>query len=146
MFAWCSTWTLPARPTAINAVEGAAAAALLAVCAWLGLSGLTFAHAPHVPLSFITSLPLFWIIFRFGPRSSTAAVAALAVYGTWLTAHGGTFDIGPTVQASLLLSSAYLTVLSLTTLLARALIEERQDALEQLRLSHQGHLSCVSAG
>jgi|CXWL01.1.fsa_nt_gi PAS domain S-box-containing protein len=139
VLAWNAPWASAApRSTAAHAAEGLAAAALLVVCAWLGLGGRTFPHAPHVSLTFITSPPLFWILLRFGPRFSTAAVAALAVYATWLTVQGGTFDIGPTIQVSLLLSSAYLTVLSSTTLLARALLEERQEALEELRLSHQG--------
>ena len=137
VLAWCSSWTT-SRPTAARAAEGLAAAVLLVACAWIGFSGRTFAHAPHAPLSFVTFPPLFWIMFRFGPRSSTTAVAALAGLGTWLTANGGTFAIGPTVEISLLLSSGYLTVLSMSTLLARALLKERQDALEELRLSHRG--------
>lgn len=110
-------WARPRRKTPLpglpRAAEGLAAAALLAGCAAAGLWEI-----PGAPLLFVTFPPMFWILIRFGPRAATAAVAMLAAFVTRLT-----------LQNPLPLSSYYLAALSITALIARALLSEREAAL-----------------
>ena len=132
VLAWARQGTRPPALRPYRAAEGAAAAALLVVSATLGFREPEFMKAADAPLLFITFPPMLWILFRFGCRSSTTAVAAISASVIWLTAKGGRFAFGPTVHDSLLIASAYLAALSVTSLLTRALLSEREAAMKEL--------------
>lgn len=123
-------WSVPRKgrllPTPARAAEGLAASALLAAGAWL-----SFAYREE-PLLWVTFPAVFWILFRFGPRASTAAIAALGATVVGLSAEGSLIIISSTVQHSLRLSSAYLAALAATALLSRALLDERESAIQSL--------------
>lgn len=126
-------WARPRRKTPLpglaRAGEGLAAAVLLAGCAAVGFGARGLWRFPDVPMLFVTFPPMFWILLRFGPRAATTAVAGLAASVTWLTLRGGDLSAAATLQNQLLLSSSYLAALSITALIARALLSEREAAL-----------------
>jgi len=123
-------WAAPRRgallPTASRTAEGLSAAALLAGAAWLGFA------APKERLLWASFPAVLWILFRFGSRASTAAVAALAALVMSLTAYDSFPVLGSTVRHSMLIASAYIGAVAATALLARALLEEREAAMKAL--------------
>ena len=99
---WAGPGTRLALPTMPRAAEGLVAAALLVVGAVLGFGALSPWHIHDTPLLFMAFPPIFWILFRFGPRATTAAVAARRA--VWLSSQGDAAAAKPAIQNSVLVS------------------------------------------
>ena len=105
------------------------AAALLA--ALLLTSGVVFRQIQ--PLEFLAMPLLLWAAYRFTPREAATAVLALALLAVAATlAQRGPFArVAP--NESLLLLQAFLSVVSLTSLIMATLVHERRDVERRLR-------------
>lgn len=94
---------------------------------WDPIEGLN-----STPLLYLTFAPLTWGALRIGPRSVTFAVALIAGLSVFGTLLGG----GPFAAESLsdlLLLQAYLGTVGIISLLFVATVEERKDAMKNVR-------------
>jgi len=94
---------------------------------------------PHLgktlPLAFMTLPLVAWSALRFGHTGATLASFVFSVVGAWCTATGhGTFHL-PDAGISLLLLWLYMATAVLSGLLILALLAERQQVENNLRIS-----------
>ena len=132
------TWAARPRPTitARNAVEASLLGAVL-----LGFTIPLF----QTPFSFVYAIfPVtIWAALRFGPRGAATASFILAGLAVWYTVH----RVGPFAGLSsvnnLFELQTFIVVISLTSLILAAMIEERQTAEIALARSRQQHRDIV---
>lgn len=130
-------WTANARVHWVGglrqALEATALVAALVVTGLLVFGGLFPSTVKTYPLE-ILCIPVFlWAAFRFGQRESATALLLLAAIATWGTLQGfGPFARGRPNE-SLLLLQTFLGVVSLTTLVLAAVVDERRRVEAGLR-------------
>src|SRR5437867_3673748 len=88
------------------------------------------------PLVFVPIPWLVWAAFRFGPREAATAAVITAAFAIWHTVHGVGPFVAATVNESLLLLQAFVSIVTVTILTMAALVAERRDAEAQLRTAH----------
>jgi len=105
--------------------------AALAASVWAGFAPL--GGGLRHPLTFLPFAALLWIALHRGSRAVTAGAAALAALVHWSTIRGyGPFALEPTVNAALLLGTAYCVVAAVTAYLLRAALAERRGEGERV--------------
>lgn len=121
---WANEWRVSwSRSQAFEA------AALLA--ALLVTSGVVFRQ--FQPLEFLAMPLLVWAAYRFTPREAATAVLVLTFLAVAATlGQRGPFARGAPNE-SLLLMQAFLSVVSLTSLILATLVRERRDVERRLR-------------
>ena len=107
-------------------------------CAWLGFLGDT-AGLPVKPEPYWIFAPLVWAALRLGTRGTTVLLAGLAVISIWLTAAGwGDFPLGGhNPLEHLHMVQIFIGVATLTGLALAAVVSERKQTEDALRVSEQ---------
>ncbi|WP_199249308.1 MASE1 domain-containing protein [[Phormidium] sp. ETS-05] len=85
------------------------------------------------PVEYLTIPLLVWVAFRFPARWTTLAIAltgSMAIAGTILNRSS---FVGDNLNASLLFLESFIAVISVTTLVLMAVLQERSQALEGLK-------------
>lgn len=107
----------------------------LEILAWLLLFKLvaSLAFWQAYPVEYLTIPLLVWAAFRFSERGTTSAIALTA-----LTAIAGTIFqrssfVRDDLNISLLFLESFIGVISVTTLVLMAVLEERRQALSELK-------------
>ena len=132
------TWAAGARPT-ITARRAAEATILGAI-----LIGFTVALF-QTPFSYVYAVfPMtIWAALRFGPRGAATASLILAALAVWYTVHGTGPFAGSTAVDNLFELQTFVVVVTLTSLILAAIIEERQRVEAALQRSRQQHHDIV---
>jgi len=87
----------------------------------------------RAPLAFIVFPFIVWAALRFGPRGAVTAVAITLSFAVWGTAHGrGPFQRG-TLNESLLLLHAFMSIVAVTAMVLAAISAEREGARRALQ-------------
>jgi PAS domain S-box-containing protein len=126
--------------------EAVALAVTLVIVGQVIFGGWVPSSLANAPTAFLTIPFLLWAVFRFGPRETATAIAALcalAVAGT-LDGYGPFVTSSP--NTSLLLLQAFMATMAVTMLPVAALVWERRRAEESLRHSHERHRIAIEAG
>ena len=139
-----------ARPPTTPAPARTTFEVLVLFVAVVGSAALVFAGVlPEAirrhPLAFLTIPALLWAAYRFGPRETStalAALAALAVTGT--LSDAGPFSGRPPNEA-LLLVQGFLGTMALTVLPAAAVVAERRRAEDAARVRDEQLRVAVAA-
>jgi diguanylate cyclase (GGDEF)-like protein len=106
----------------------------LTMVAEVVFGGLFPSGVKDYPLEFLCIPFLVWAAFRFGPREVATAVVLLSGIATAGTLRGlGPFS-GVTQNEALLLLQAFMGVTAVMALALAAVVSERRDAEDQLRL------------
>ena len=113
-------------------IEAVLLFASLLVAGRIGLAG----QDTQYPLVFVPIPWLVWAAFRFGPREAATAAVITAAFAIWHTVHGVGPFVAATVNESLLLLQAFVSVLTVTILTMAALVAERRHAEARLRTAH----------
>ena len=132
------TWAAAARPT-ITARKVAEAGILGAIL--LGFSIALF----QTPFSYVYAIfPVtIWAALRFGPRGAATSSLILTALAVWYTVHGNGPFAGSTPIQNLFELQVFVAVVTLTSLILAAIIEERQGAEAALQRSRQQHRDIV---
>jgi signal transduction histidine kinase len=121
------------RPLRRHEWSGRGVEAALLLAAFAGLSEL--ALDSHRPLTYLVFPALIWAALRFGPRGGTLAIAVLAGFTVWMTAH----YVGPFASHSttpmVLNIQLYIAVAAISTLCLAAVVSEREKLAERLSAS-----------
>ncbi|HEX8013106.1 MAG TPA: MASE1 domain-containing protein [Casimicrobiaceae bacterium] len=131
------TWVSGTRPRwpARKTSEAAAVVVSLALMSELIFGGTTPA-GKGLPLAFLAFPFMIWVAIRFGEREVTTASAIVGAIAIWHTLHGqGVFALEST-NTSLLFLLAYTSTLAVPGLVLRAVTGEREQAIVELRASH----------
>ncbi|AOP35816.1 histidine kinase [Leptospira tipperaryensis] len=89
------------------------------------------------PLGYILIPLILWSAFRLGERASSLAVVLSSVIAILGTISGSPQFYAETMNASYILLQFFIAVLSITSLLVASIVNERKEAENQLRISHQ---------
>ncbi|MBM9499280.1 MASE1 domain-containing protein [Leptospira sp. 201903071] len=89
------------------------------------------------PLGYILIPLILWSAFRLGERASSLAVVLSSVIAILGTISGSPQFYAETMNASYILLQFFIAVLSITSLLVVSIVNERNEAENQLRISHQ---------
>ncbi|MBM9579105.1 MASE1 domain-containing protein [Leptospira sp. 201903070] len=89
------------------------------------------------PLGHILIPLILWSAFRLGERASSLAVVLSSVIAILGTISGSPQFYAETMNASYILLQFFVAVLSITSLLVASIVNERKEAENQLRISHQ---------
>jgi PAS domain S-box-containing protein len=110
--------------------------ALAAVGSWV-FSGRVSSPA-LVPLPYVTFPALLWAGLRFGPLHAAAGSLTIAILAAWHTARGaGPFVAVDDPAGALLALQAFMGVVSVSALVAAAVVAERRRAEESLEVYQQ---------
>jgi PAS domain S-box-containing protein len=113
-----------------RAVEGLLLLALLFAIGQLSL-------VSRYPVVYLLLPLLIWAAFRFGQIGATTAIVLVSAVALWGTIQRSGPFIGTTLNESLLLLQAFMSITALTTLTLAAVLTERQQADAALRESEQ---------
>jgi PAS domain S-box-containing protein len=111
-------WAWGAEAVAVCAVSGALSCGVFG-----GVQGLT-------GFPYLVFPVLIWAAVRLGPQGAMTALALVAAIAVWGTIRGASPFAGQTLQESLLLLQAFLSVVAVTTLVLAAVVAERRQAEE----------------
>ncbi|MGQ0640887.1 MAG: MASE1 domain-containing protein [Gemmatimonadaceae bacterium] len=145
LIAWHRWGELRGRLTRQAVLEGAVLLALLLVVATLALGprrDWVLQPAPY------TAFPLlFWASLRFGPVGATTSALIVAAVATWFASLGvGPFAAAGASSVSVALHVyTFLIVVSLSSLIPGAVLEERRAAEQRLRESEERYRTVVDA-
>lgn len=89
------------------------------------------------PLGYILIPLILWSAFRLGERPSSLAVVLSSIIAILGTISGSPQFYAESMNASYILLQFFVAVLSITSLLVASMVNERKDAENQLRVSHQ---------
>ncbi|RHX95382.1 histidine kinase [Leptospira yasudae] len=89
------------------------------------------------PLGYILIPLILWSAFRLGERPSSLAVVLSSIIAILGTISGSPQFYAESMNASYILLQFFVAVLSITSLLVASMVNERKDAENQLRISHQ---------
>ncbi|XDD50333.1 MASE1 domain-containing protein [Leptospira sp. WS92.C1] len=89
------------------------------------------------PLGYILIPLILWSAFRLGERASSLAVVLSSVIAILGTISGSPQFYAESMNTSYILLQSFIAVLSITSLLVASMVNERKEAENQLRLSHQ---------
>ncbi|TGK28091.1 histidine kinase [Leptospira gomenensis] len=89
------------------------------------------------PLGYILIPLILWAAFRLGERASSLAVVLSSVIAILGTISGSPQFYAESMNTSYILLQSFVAVLSITSLLVASIVNERKEAENQLRLSHQ---------
>src|SRR3989442_3676860 len=106
--------------------------ASLLVAGRIGLDG----QDTQSPLVFVAIPWLVWAAFRFGPREAATAAVITAAFAIWHTVHGVGPFVAATVNESLLLLQAFVSIVTVTILTMAAPFAARPGARAELRTAH----------
>ncbi|MEO8622628.1 MAG: PAS domain S-box protein [bacterium] len=126
-------------------VEGAATFAAL-----VGALELAIGH-PELgrfqPGLYITFPLLFWAAIRFGPSGASVAALVIAAYTAWYTALGiGPFALTAATPGNVTMQMyVFITVMSLSSFIPAAVLEERKTYARRQRESEEGYRAVVEA-
>ncbi|HET7612443.1 MAG TPA: MASE1 domain-containing protein [Gemmatimonadaceae bacterium] len=131
-------WTAARRPafTGRKIVEATVLGAIL-----IGFTIALF----QTPFSYVYAVfPVtIWAALRFGPRGAASASFILASLAVWYTVHGTGPFAGSTAVDNLFELQTFVAVVTLTSLILAAIIEERHSAESALQRSRQQHHDIV---
>jgi PAS domain S-box-containing protein len=132
------TWAARTRPT-ITVRKVAEATILGAI-----LIGFTVALF-QTPFSYVYAIfPMtIWAALRFGPRGAATSSLILAALAVWYTVHGHGPFAGSTPVDNLFELQTFVAVVTLTSLILAAIIEERHGVEADLDRSRQQHRDIV---
>jgi signal transduction histidine kinase/CheY-like chemotaxis protein len=102
----------------------------------VGFGGWLLDRDAHYPLPFVPLPWLVWSAFRFGPREAATAAAVTSGIAVWDTVSGLGPFVRETVNESLLLSQAFVGIVTVTILTMAALVAERREAQVRLQKAH----------
>ncbi len=132
------TWASGTRPTvtARRAAEATIVGAIL-----LGFSVALF----QMPFSYVYAVfPVtIWAALRFGPRGAATSSLILTALAVWYTVHGDGPFAGSTPVQNLFELQVFVAVVTLTSLILAAIIEERHRVEADLQRSRQQHHDIV---
>lgn len=138
-------WLAPSSPLRLPKTRILESVALMAIL--LGVSLIVFAepslsHAARYPLAYLLSPLLLLAAFHFEMRGAATAILAVVVLAVWGTFKGtGPFS-GTTLHRGITLLWAFMSVMSVTTLVLTAMITERRRMdNERVQLQRQLHQS-----
>lgn len=89
------------------------------------------------PLGYILIPLILWAAFRLGERASSLAVVLASIIAILGTVSGSPQFYAESMNASYILLQFFIAVLSITSLLVASMVNERKEAENQLRISHQ---------
>lgn len=88
---------------------------------------------PTVPLTYLVFLPLIWPALRFGQRAAVTAMFVITVIAVWGTTNGyGPFAFQE-LKTSLLLLQLFVGVISISSMVLAATVEERKTLNESVQ-------------
>lgn len=103
----------------------------------LVFGGITVLHSKNNPLDFLFIPLMLWAVFSFKKTEVSFIVVGLSALSIWGTLHG----YGPFIQGqpnnSLLILQGFLIIASIGSLIVAALIEEREQLANELKVYNQ---------
>lgn len=131
-------WAGRVRPTVSpKKFAEAAALGLILLVVTVGLFQTRFSYVYAVfPVT-------IWAALRFGPRGAASASFILATFAVWYTVHGTGPFAGSTAVNNLFELQTFIAVVTLTSLILAAVIEERKAAETALQRSRRQHRDIV---
>jgi PAS domain S-box-containing protein len=118
--------------------------------ALIGALELAIGHpeiGPFQPGLYVTFPLLFWASIRFGPSGASVAAFVVAAYTAWYTALGiGPFALPAATPVSVTIQMyVFIAVMSLSSLIPAAVLEERKTYARRQRESEEGYRAVVEA-
>ncbi len=138
-------WLAPSSPLHLTSTRILEAVVLIGIL--LGVSLIVFAepalsHAARYPLAYLLSPLLLLAAFHFEMRGATTAILAVVVLAVWGAFLGTGPFAGTTPYRGIALLWAFMSVMSVTTLVLTAMITERRRMdNERIQLQRQLHQS-----
>ncbi len=96
------------------------------------------------PIEYLLISCLVWAAFRLGKPMATLGIAIVSCLVLWATVHNRGIFARPSLNESLLLVQAFVGVVSVTTLVVTAILQERQQSQRKLRESDNHYRSVVN--
>jgi PAS domain S-box-containing protein len=129
-----AAWPLSRKVEATGFALGLALAAYVVV----GTGVASTSHGLSPLLLFLSFPFIVWAAFRFDQREVAAAIAALCAIAMAYTLVGPGPLESDSINTSLLLLLAYITIAAVTGLVLSAVVDERRRAADALRHAHDG--------
>lgn len=124
-------------PKLLNFLESSALLLLIVFFSLVSFDLVTPILSLSYPLGYILIPLILWSAFRLGERASSLAVVLSSVIAILGTISGSPQFYAETMNASYILLQFFIAVLSITSLLVASIVNERKEAENQLRISHQ---------
>lgn len=124
-------------PKLFNFLESSALLLLIVFFSLVSFDLVTPILSLSYPLGYILIPLILWSAFRLGERASSLAVVLASVIAILGTISGSPQFYAETMNASYILLQFFIAVLSITSLLVASIVNERKEAENQLRISHQ---------
>ncbi len=128
------SWTRPSRVRWTLPRMAEAAVILLSLMpTGFVLFGGWLAERYTYSLPYLVMPLLLWVVFRFGLREASTAVAMVSAVAIWGTVRGHGPFLAESLNESLILAQFFASTVAVTVLVLSAAVAERDGLLEQLR-------------
>ncbi len=127
----------PADLAKNKTVEAAAAILTLAAVSIIEFTPFSVAAIKNYPVSFILIPPFVWIAFRFDKRFVSTAAFIMCAVAVWGTLNGYGPFVVPSQNESLIFLQAFISVISIMSLVYASVIAEQKSSENRLRESEK---------
>ena len=105
----------------------------LVITSQMSFGGWLLPRDTHYSLTYLPFPVLLWAAFRFGPRVTSSAILVVAGLAVWGTLQGHGLFVRGTINQSLLLMQAFVSVMAVTILATCAVVSERRAMVKEIR-------------